>query len=100
MLNNGCLYFSGGASKDNQHGHEFDDISLIYVDRAGFVGEFYDGIPTGTPTPTATPTATATATPTSTPTSTVTPTSTPTPTVTPTATPAPTATLLLPSPPR
>ena len=70
MLNNGCLYFSGGASKDNQNGHEFDDISLIYVDRAGFVGEFCDGIPTGTPTPTATPTATATATatPTSTPT--------------------------------
>jgi len=94
MLNDGCLYFSGGASKDNQHGHEFDDISLIYVDRAGFVGEFCDGIPTGTPTPTATPTATATATatPTSTPTSTVTPTSTPTPTVTPTATATPTAT--------
>ena len=94
VLNDGCLYFSGGASKDNQNGHEFDNISLIYVDRAGFVGEFCDGITTGTPTPTATPTATATATatPTSTPTPTVTPTSTPTPTVTPTATATPTAT--------
>jgi len=112
VLNDGCLYFSGGASRDNQHGHEFDDISLIYIDRGGFVGMFCDGIPTGTPTPspapTATPTATqtpaatpaatqtatttpsATATPTTTPTST--PTATVTPTITPTATQTPTAT--------
>ena len=60
VLNDGCLYFSGGASKDNQHGHEFDDISLVYVDRGGFVGRFCDAMPTGTPTPTATPTSTAT----------------------------------------
>src|SRR5262249_30352612 len=38
VLNNGCLYFSGGASKGS--GHEFDDISLIYVDRGGFIGQF------------------------------------------------------------
>lgn len=96
VLNDGCLYFSGGASRDNQHGHEFDDISLIYVDRGGFVGKFCDGIPTPTPTPTAssTPTATPTATqtPTVSPTATATPTSTPTPTATPTATPLPTST--------
>jgi len=88
VLNDGCLYFSGGASKDNQHGHEFDDISLIYVDRSGFVGKFCDTIPTGTPTPTPSPTATST----STPTATATPTTTPTPTGTPTATQTPTAT--------
>jgi hypothetical protein len=29
MLNDGCLYFSGGASKDNQRGHEFDDSDCI-----------------------------------------------------------------------
>lgn len=108
VLNDGCLYFGGGASRDNQHGHEFDDISLIYVDRDGFVGKFCGGIPTATPTPTSTPTATPTATqtptitptatatptatPTSTPTATVTPTTTPTPTITPTATATPTAT--------
>jgi hypothetical protein len=94
MLNDGCLYFSGGASKDNQHGHEFDDISLVYIDRGGFVGKFCDGIPTGTPTPTATPTATATATktPTATPTATQTPTVTPTPTATSTPSPSPTST--------
>ena len=118
VLNDGCLYFGGGASKDNQHGHEFDDISLIYVDRGGFVGKFCDAMPTGTPTPTATPTAihtdtdrnaytyvhtdahsnayaysnTDSRTPTPTPTSTPTPTATPTPTGTPhpTATPRPT----------
>ena len=88
VLNDGCLYFSGGASKDNQHGHEFDDISLIYVDRGGFVGKFCDTIPIGTPTPTPSPTAT----PTSTPTATATPTATQTPTATPTTTPIPTAT--------
>ena len=92
VLNDGCLYFSGGASKDNQHGHEFDDISLIYVDRAGFVGQFCDGIPTPTPTPTVTPTATQTPTSTPTPTATATPTATSTPTSTPTATATPTAT--------
>ena len=43
VLNDGCLYFSGGACRDAQHRHEFDDISLIYVDRAGFVGMFCDG---------------------------------------------------------
>ena len=39
VLNNGCLYFGGGASKA-QAGHEFDDISLVYVDRGGFAGQF------------------------------------------------------------
>jgi hypothetical protein len=38
VLADGCLYLNGGASKGN--GHEFDDISLIYVDRAGFVCQF------------------------------------------------------------
>ena len=31
------LYLSGGASK-TPAGHEFDDVSLVYVDRGGFVG--------------------------------------------------------------
>ena len=92
VLNDGCLYFGGGASRDNQHGHEFDDISLIYVDRGGFVGKFCDANTTPTPTPTATPTSTQTPTATPTPTSTQTPTATPTSTQTPTATPHPTAT--------
>jgi len=39
VLNNGCLYLSGGASKSNS-GHEFDDISLQFVDRGGFLCQF------------------------------------------------------------
>jgi hypothetical protein len=39
VLNNGCLYLNGGASKSNS-GHEFDDISLQYVDRGGFICQF------------------------------------------------------------
>lgn len=39
VLNNGCLYLNGGASKSNS-GHEFDDTSLQYVDRGGFICQF------------------------------------------------------------
>ena len=39
VLNNGCLYLNGGASKDSA-GNEFDDISLLYVDRGGFICQF------------------------------------------------------------
>jgi hypothetical protein len=38
VLNNGCLYLNGGASKGS--GNEFDDISLLYVDRGGFICQF------------------------------------------------------------
>jgi hypothetical protein len=38
VLNNGCLYLNGGASKAS--GNEFDDISLLYVDRGGFICQF------------------------------------------------------------
>jgi hypothetical protein len=43
VLNNGCLYFGGGASKA-QAGNEFDNISLVYVDRGGFAGEFCEPV--------------------------------------------------------
>ena len=38
VLNNGSLYLNGGASKGS--GNEFDDISLVYVDRGGFICQF------------------------------------------------------------
>ena len=38
VLNNGTLYLNGGASKGS--GHEFDDVSLVYVDRGGFICQF------------------------------------------------------------
>jgi hypothetical protein len=45
VLDNGCLYLNGGASKGN--GHEFDDVSLIYVDRGGFVCQFCETVDPG-----------------------------------------------------
>lgn len=50
VLNNGCLYFSGGASKGN--GNEFDNVSLVYVDRGAFIGKFCEGITTTCEVPT------------------------------------------------
>jgi hypothetical protein len=38
VLNNGTLYLNGGASKGS--GHEFDDISLVYVDRVDSSANF------------------------------------------------------------
>ncbi|MEP6974962.1 MAG: fibronectin type III domain-containing protein [Spartobacteria bacterium] len=38
VLSNGVLYLNGGASKGN--GKEFDDISLVYNDRGGFICQF------------------------------------------------------------
>ncbi len=38
VLDNGCLYLNGGASKAS--GNEFDDLSLLYVDRGGFICQF------------------------------------------------------------
>ncbi len=38
VLNNGCLYLNGGASQGN--GNEFDNISLVYTDRNGFICQF------------------------------------------------------------
>jgi cell division septation protein DedD len=92
ILDNGCLYFSGGASRAS--GNEFDNISLIYVDRGAFIGQFCEPVgptPTPGPSPTASPEPTATATPVATPTPSPAPTTTPAPVVTPTATPATTA---------
>ena len=95
ILDNGCLYFSGGASRGS--GNEFDDISLIYVDRGAFIGQFCEPAgptPTPGPSPTASPEPTATATPVATLTPSPAPTATPPPIVTPTPTPVviPTAT--------
>ena len=45
VLDDGCLYLNGGASKGN--GHEFDDISLIYVDRGGFICQFCETVNAG-----------------------------------------------------
>ncbi len=42
VLNDGSLYLNGGASK-SPSGHEFDDVSLLYVDRGGFICSFLDG---------------------------------------------------------
>src|SRR5262249_44126005 len=50
VLGNGYLYLNGGASKSNL-GHEFDDISLQYVDRGGFICRFSEAAATcDTPT--------------------------------------------------
>src|SRR5262249_51360434 len=45
VLDDGCLYLNGGASKGN--GHEFDDISLIYVDRGSFICQFCEMVDPG-----------------------------------------------------
>lgn len=45
VLNNGCLYLNGGASKGS--GNEFDNISLLYVDRGGFICRFCETIDPG-----------------------------------------------------
>lgn len=50
VLNNGCLYLNGGASKGS--GHEFDDISLVYVDRGGFICQFCEAAALGCEPPT------------------------------------------------
>ena len=47
MLNNGTLYLNGGASKGS--GHEFDDVSLVYVDRGGFICQFSEATDTCEP---------------------------------------------------
>ena len=47
VLNNGSLYLNGGASKGS--GHEFDDISLVYVDRGGFICQFSEAAAGGIP---------------------------------------------------
>ena len=47
VLNNGTLYLNGGASKGA--GHEFDDVSLVYVDRGGFICQFSEGADTCEP---------------------------------------------------
>jgi len=47
VLNNGTLYLNGGASKGS--GHEFDDISLVYVDRGGFICQFSESASTCEP---------------------------------------------------
>ena len=44
VLNNGCLFFGGGASPDA--GNEFDSIDLVYVDRSAFMGEFCESVAT------------------------------------------------------
>ncbi len=50
VLNNGVLYLNGGASKGN--GNEFDDISLVYVDRGGFICQFSEAVDPGCEPPT------------------------------------------------
>ena len=39
VLGGGVVYLNGGASKSNS-GNEFDNISLLYVDRGGFICQF------------------------------------------------------------
>ncbi|MEP7128648.1 MAG: SBBP repeat-containing protein [Chitinophagales bacterium] len=39
VLNNGCLFFGGGVSLNN-NGNEFDNINLEFVDRPAFTGKF------------------------------------------------------------
>ena len=38
VLGNGCLYLNGGASQGS--GNEFDNISLLFRDRGGFICAF------------------------------------------------------------
>ena len=45
VQNNGVLYLNGGASKAN--GNEFDDISLVYNDRGGFICQFAETVDPG-----------------------------------------------------
>lgn len=42
VLNNGCLYLNGGASQGS--GNEFDNISLLYRDRGGFICQFCETV--------------------------------------------------------
>ena len=42
VLNNGCLYLNGGASQGG--GNEFDNISLLYRDRGGFICQFCETV--------------------------------------------------------
>ncbi len=49
VLNNGVLYLNGGASKGN--GNEFDDISLVYNDRGGFICQFSEAMNPGCEAP-------------------------------------------------
>ncbi len=51
VLNNGCLYLNGGASKSSA-GNEFDNISLVYVDRGGFICQFCETVDPGCEPPT------------------------------------------------
>ena len=48
-LNNGCLYLNGGASKGS--GNEFDKVSLVYLDRGGFI-QFCETVDPGCEPPT------------------------------------------------
>jgi len=49
-LNNGCLYLNGGASKGS--GNEFDKVSLVYLDRGGFICQFFETVDLGCEPPT------------------------------------------------
>ncbi|HEY3661864.1 MAG TPA: fibronectin type III domain-containing protein [Chthoniobacterales bacterium] len=46
VLSNGVVYLNGGASKSNS-GNEFDNISLLYVDRGGFICQFSEATDPG-----------------------------------------------------
>jgi len=45
VVGGGLLYLNGGASKGS--GNEFDDISLVYVDRGGFICQFAESAAPG-----------------------------------------------------
>ncbi len=47
VLNNGTLYLNGGASQGG--GNEFDNISLLYRDRGGFICQFSEAAAAGIP---------------------------------------------------
>ena len=47
VLNNGTLYLNGGASQGG--GNEFDNISLLYRDRGGFICQFSETTEVGIP---------------------------------------------------
>ena len=47
VLNNGTLYLNGGASQGG--GNEFDNISLLYRDRGGFICQFSEAAAVGIP---------------------------------------------------
>ncbi|MGB3075390.1 MAG: SBBP repeat-containing protein [Chitinophagales bacterium] len=44
VLNNGCMFFGGGVSLNN-NGNEFDNINLEFVDRPAFTGKFCEASP-------------------------------------------------------